>query len=107
MTVQIFERRSGDTGPPINDILDGVTDLNNATGIVAALTRNREPSGSCPVTVVDPITREVEVDLSAWLPTARNGDWKINYVVTFASLDRWTWESGRADVVRVGRNPMP
>lgn len=108
MTVQIFQRVSGDTGPPIQDtLIGGVADLGNVTGIVAYLKRLREPTGVCPVAIINSATKEIEVDLSAWLPTARNGDWGIKYKVTFASADQWTWESGRADVVRVGRNYEP
>jgi hypothetical protein len=108
MTKQIFERTSGDTGPPIQDnLIGGVDNLSNVTLIVAYLRRKRETTGVCPVAIKDTLTKEIETDLSAWLPTARNGDWRIKYKVTFASGDQWTWESGRADVVRVGPNYEP
>ena len=107
MTVQIFQRVSGDTGPPIIDTLEGVSDLSSVASIIAIIYRNRETTGTAAVTVTSAPLRTINVNLSTWLPTARSGDWKIKYRVLFASTDQWTWESGRADVIRVAKNPLP
>lgn len=105
MTVQIFERVAGDTGPPIEDTLYGIDDLTQATGVVAYLHRRRETTTAIVVTIVNAATNEISVPLTTWLPTVRPGDWKIKYRVTFVSADKWTWESGRPDVVRVAPDP--
>lgn len=105
MTVQIFPRVAGDTGPPVDDVLEGVTDLTSVTSITAYLYRKRETTAALPVTIVDPVARQVRISLSSWLPTARSGDWSFKYRATFASNDKWTWESARADVIRVGKDP--
>lgn len=105
MTVQIFERVKGDTGPPIEDVLDGVNDLTTVASITAYLYRKRETTATIVASITNATTREISVPLTAWLPTARSGDWRIKYRATFQNAQKWTWESGRADVVRVGKDP--
>lgn len=107
MTVQIDYRVAGDTGPDIVKTLSGTGSLTGVASVTAYITRNRETGASLPATVSNPATRQITTNIGAWLATARSGDWKIKYRVTFTSTAKQTWESARADVIRVGRNPAP
>jgi hypothetical protein len=113
VTVKIFERVSGDTGPDIEDVIDLDVDLATADTVTAVLYRNREATSEAPVAVVDVATNTIATDLGEWLPTARSGDWKIKYRVgwfdshRFVYSQQWTSNPGRPAIIRVGRNPIP
>jgi hypothetical protein len=105
MTAQIFERTAGDSGPDIVKVLSGTGSLTAVSTVLAYVYRKREPTTTIVATVTNPSTRTVSADMSTWLPTARSGDWKIKYRVTFTDTEKQTWEPGRPDVIRVGKNP--
>lgn len=107
MTQQIDLRVAGDTGPDIVRTLSGTGSLTSVSSITAYIYRNRETTASLPAVVSNPASRQVTLDIGAWLPTARSGDWNVKYRVTFTSTEKQTWESARADIIRVGRNPTP
>lgn len=105
MTVQIFERVAGDTGPPIIDVLYGVVDLVPAASITTFLYRRRMPTFAIPGTTWIAATRQITVPMTAFLPTALHGDWRMKHRVLWIDTNKWTWESGRADILRVAPDP--
>jgi hypothetical protein len=105
MTQQIDNRVSGDTGPDIVRTLSGTGSLTSVSSITAYITRHRETTVALPAVVSNPALRQITTNIGGWLATARSGDWKVKYRVTFTSTAKQTWESDRPDIIRVGRNP--
>lgn len=98
----------GDIGDTRLVRLDGITNLNAATTVVAHIyTGSRSVAthvATLTAEVDDPADCTITINLGAadgWLATAAPGRYLIEYQVTFASGDIITWPAAAGDRIQV------
>lgn len=100
-----WHRVTGDLDDTIPVYLDGIADLDNATGVNARVWTSGADSTILTAEVTDSDARLVTVALGSddgWLAHAQPGKWKMRTRVTFADGSRRSWPAQGTDLIIVG-----
>lgn len=96
-----WHRVRGDVKDTIVAQLGGIADLSTATDVIGIITQDGETFSQLDGSVSDAASSQVTISLAAWLPTAAEGDWWIEYEVTFGDGSSKTWPERGQDRIHV------